>query len=63
MAKKADPVENKPTGRPSFTPIQIATFKERVLELLPQGRNVRRLLDEPGMCSISEQSRFESELT
>lgn len=53
MATKTAPDEKKPTGRPSFTPLQIATFKERVLELLPQGWTVRRILDEPGMCSMT----------
>jgi hypothetical protein len=44
MAKKTSPAEKKPTSRPSFIGAQIATFKERVLELLPQGWTVRRIL-------------------
>jgi len=43
MAEKVASDEKKSTGRPSFTPIQIATFKERLLELLPQGWTVRRI--------------------
>jgi hypothetical protein len=53
MAKKSAPEDKKTTGRPSFTPSQIATFKERVFELLPQGWTVRRILNEPGMCSMT----------
>ncbi len=53
MGKKTASDEKKPTGRPSFTPTKIATFKERILELLPQGWTVRRILKEPGVCSMT----------
>jgi hypothetical protein len=53
MAKKTAPEEKNQGGRPSFTPTQVVTFKKRVLELLPQGWTVRRILAEPGMCSMS----------
>jgi hypothetical protein len=53
MAKNTAPEGKKPIGAPSFTDEQIAGFKSKMLELVPQGWTVRQVLAEPDMCSMT----------
>jgi hypothetical protein len=53
MAKKTAPAEKNPVGAPSFTDEQVAKFKSKMLELVPQGWTVRQVLAEPDMCSMT----------
>lgn len=54
MAKKTAPVEKTQGGaRTAFTDEQIAEFKAKLLELIPQGKTLRQILAEPGMCSMT----------
>ena len=51
MAKKTAPVENSQGGRrTAFTDEQVAHFKSKILELVPQGWTVRQVLAEPDIC-------------
>src|SRR6266851_1323876 len=40
-------------ARTAFTDEQIAEFKAKLLELIPQGKTLRQILAEPGMCSMT----------
>jgi len=54
VAKKTAPVEKTQGGaRTAFTDEQIAEFKAKLLELIPQGKTLRQILAEPGMCSMT----------
>lgn len=46
IAKKTAPAQKNPIGAPSFTDEQIAFFKSKVVELVPQGWTVRQVLAE-----------------
>ena len=54
MATKTAPVEKTQGGaRTAFTDEQIAQFKAKILELIPQGKTLRQLLAGEGMCSMA----------
>jgi hypothetical protein len=54
MAKKSAPKEKNQGGaRTAFPDEQVADFKAKFLELIPQGKTLRQILAEPGMCSMT----------
>ena len=51
VAKQVAPEEKK-VGRPGLTDEQIAHFRSKILERIPQGETLRQVLAGPGMCSM-----------
>jgi hypothetical protein len=52
VTKKAATEKKNDVGAPGYTE-QVAHFRSKMLDLIPQGWTVREVLTEPGMCSMT----------